>query len=633
MTVTGLTPGQTYYFAMKTQDEVPNTSTLSNSPSAAAKQVAVNNPPVLASIGDKSVNENVLLTFTLSASDADGNTLTYAANTLPSGATLNSSTGAFSWTPSYSQAGSYSITFSVSDGNGGTDSETITITVNNVNRAPVLATIGNKTVAENSALTFTVSATDADGDSLTYSASNLPSGASFNTSTRVFTWTPDYSQAATYTAVHFAVTDGSLTASEDITITVTNTNRAPVLASIGNKTVAENSALSFTISATDADGDALTYSASSLPSGASFDTSTRTFSWTPTYSQAGSYTAVHFQVTDGSATASENITITVTNVNRAPVLASIGDKIVTENSTLTFTVTASDPDGGALTLSASSLPSGATFNASTGVFSWTPGYNQAGTYSGVHFQVTDGSLTDSEDITITVNNNNQIPVLAAIGNKTIAENSTLSFTLSATDADGDTLTYSANTLPSGATLNSSTGAFSWTPNSSQSGTYSITFSVNDAHGGTDSETITITVQDADLESPYLDSLNPDSDEVQVPRDTNISFHIKDKGTGVNKNTISLTIQRERDSSPRSIILNGVSQLSQYTHNVIIQGTASDYTVLYDPPNTKNYQFGYEEVVTVRVSADDLAGNKLTNYSYSFTTAMILRGRNLKVSRR
>jgi len=633
MTVTGLTPGQTYYFAMKTQDEVPNTSTLSNCVSAAAKQVAVNNPPVLASIGDKSVNENVLLTFTLSASDADGDTLTYAANTLPSGATLNSSTGAFSWTPSYSQAGSYSITFSVNDGHTGTDSETITITVNNVNRAPVLGTLTDKSVNENATLTFTVTATDADSDTLTYSAtSGLPSGATLNSSTGAFSWTPSYSQSGTY-SVTFRVSDATLNDSKTITITVVNVNQVPVLASISNKTVAENATLTFTLSATDADGDTLTYSVNTLPSNATLDSSGGAFSWTPSYSQSGTY-SLTFSVSDGhGGIASRSCTITVTNVNRAPVLASIGDKIVTENSTLSFTVTASDPDGGTLILSASSLPSGATFNTSSGAFSWTPGYNQAGTYSGVHFQVTDGSLTDSEDITITVNNNNQIPVLAAIGNKSVTENSTLSFTLSATDADGDTLTYSANTLPSAATLNSSTGAFSWTPNSSQAGTYSVTFSVNDAHGGTDSETITITVQDADVEAPYLDSLNPDSDEVQVPLNTNISFHIKDNATGVNKNTISLSIQRERDSTPKNIILNGVSQLSQYPNNVIIQGTASDYTVLYDPPSTKNYQFGYEERVTVRVSADDLAGNKLSNYSYSFTTAMILRGRNLKVSKR
>jgi len=92
----------------------------------------VNQAPVLETIGNQSVDENVALTFTLSATDADGDTLTYSATDLPSGATLNSSTGAFSWTPDYSQAGSYSLTFSVNDGNGGTASETIIITVNNV---------------------------------------------------------------------------------------------------------------------------------------------------------------------------------------------------------------------------------------------------------------------------------------------------------------------------------------------------------------------------------------------------------------------------------------------------------------------------------------------------------------------
>ena len=93
----------------------------------------VNRAPELAAIGDKSTDENSELTFTLSATDEDSDTLSYSATDLPSGATLNSSTGAFSWTPDYSQSGSYSLTFSVDDGNGGTDSEGIIITVNNVN--------------------------------------------------------------------------------------------------------------------------------------------------------------------------------------------------------------------------------------------------------------------------------------------------------------------------------------------------------------------------------------------------------------------------------------------------------------------------------------------------------------------
>ena len=92
-----------------------------------------------------------------------------------------------------------------------------------------------------------------------------------------------------------------------------------------------------------------------------------------------------------------------TVINRPPVLDAIGNRSVNEGQLLTFTVTASDPDGDALTYSASNLPSGANFNTTTHVFTWTPGYGQAGSYPNVHFEVMDGSLSDSEDITITVN--------------------------------------------------------------------------------------------------------------------------------------------------------------------------------------------------------------------------------------
>jgi hypothetical protein len=88
------------------------------------------------------------------------------------------------------------------------------------NQPPVLNAIGDKSVDEGELLTFTISATDPDGDSLTYSASNLPSGATFNSSTRTFSWTPD--EAQTYPNIHFEVSDGELTDSENITITVNN---------------------------------------------------------------------------------------------------------------------------------------------------------------------------------------------------------------------------------------------------------------------------------------------------------------------------------------------------------------------------------------------------------------------------
>jgi len=179
------------------------------------------------------------------------------------------------------------------------------------NQPPVLASIGNKSVVEEELLEFTISATDPETDPLTYTASNLPSGANFDSGTRTFSWTLGIGQAGSYPNVHFEVTDGEFIDSEDITITVDDgVNFAPVMQSIGAKAVDEGSLLQFIVSATDSDGDPLTYSASNLPSGANFDSGTRTFSWTPRYDQAGVYT-VHFEVSDGELTDSEDITITV----------------------------------------------------------------------------------------------------------------------------------------------------------------------------------------------------------------------------------------------------------------------------------------------------------------------------------
>ncbi len=136
MTIVGLSPSTTYYFAIKTFDEVPNISELSNVVIATTLAPA-NNPPVLAPIGNKTVDEGSTLSFTLSATDIDGDTLTYSAANLPTGAGFDASTKTFFWTPDYEQQGDYSVTFSVSDDKGGEDSETITITVNDIdNQAP-----------------------------------------------------------------------------------------------------------------------------------------------------------------------------------------------------------------------------------------------------------------------------------------------------------------------------------------------------------------------------------------------------------------------------------------------------------------------------------------------------------------
>ncbi len=93
-------------------------------------------------------------------------------------------------------------------------------------------------------------------------------------------------------------------------------NNPPMLAAIGNKIIDEGLTLNFILSAVDSDGGNLTFSASNLPSGASFKAATRTFQWRPGNTQSGSYPNVHFEVSDGLYTVYENITITVNNVKR-----------------------------------------------------------------------------------------------------------------------------------------------------------------------------------------------------------------------------------------------------------------------------------------------------------------------------
>ena len=182
-------------------------------------------PPVLTVPQDPSIEEGSTLSFTLSASDPEGDVLAYAASNLPAGASLDAKTGLFSWTPGYNQSGEYSIVFAVSDGQLTTES-LLNISVLNVNRLPVFQSLGDKSVAEGDLLIFSVYANDPDQEPVTMSAEGLPEGALFDTQTRVFSWTPTYEKGGSY-SVLFRATDGYLTAETTILLSVSDVSLEP----------------------------------------------------------------------------------------------------------------------------------------------------------------------------------------------------------------------------------------------------------------------------------------------------------------------------------------------------------------------------------------------------------------------
>ena len=291
----------------------------SGSRSVAVAATVVNRPPVLAPVGDQQVWEEETLTFELVASDADGDALSYGVEGQPGGSTMVERL--FQWTPVRGEAGTYEVTFTVNDGQGGTDRETISITVEETNQAPVLSPIGDQQVEEGGTLRVELVASDADGDELTFQVEGQPEGASL--SENIFAWAPTHEQAGVY-EVTFTVDDGQGgTDRETITITVGETNRAPVLAEIGDQRVAEGGSLRIELVASDADADELTYAVSGHPSGSSLSEST--FTWEPTHEQAGTY-EVTFTVEDRQGgTDRETIIITVDETEKEDV----GDAQVT----------------------------------------------------------------------------------------------------------------------------------------------------------------------------------------------------------------------------------------------------------------------------------------------------------------
>ncbi|MFH2048796.1 MAG: Ig-like domain-containing protein, partial [bacterium] len=292
-------------------------------------------------------------------------------------------------------------------------------------QAPVLDPIGAKSVDEGANLNLLLTASDPDLTTPTFTAVNVPTNATFTDNsdgTATFDFNPDYTQATTYD-VTFIATDGSLSDTEIVTITVNNVNLAPVLATIGSKNVDEGANLNVLLTASDADGTTPTFTAVNVPTNATFiDNSdgTATFDFNPDFTQATTYD-ITFIATDGSLSDTEIVTITVNNVNLAPVLAAIGSKNVDEGANLNVIMSASDPDLTTPSFTAVNVPTNATFTDNsdgTATFDFNPDFTQATTYD-VTFIATDGLLSDTEIVTITVNNVNQAPVLAAIGSKNV----------------------------------------------------------------------------------------------------------------------------------------------------------------------------------------------------------------------
>ncbi|WP_290622132.1 Ig-like domain-containing protein, partial [Arsukibacterium sp. UBA3189] len=415
LTVTGLTNGTAYTFSV-TATNSANTSVASVA-SNSVTPVAPNSAPTINGTPATTIAQDTAYSFVPTATDVDAETtLTFSIVNKPTWASFNTATGALTGTPANDDIGvTNAIVISVTDGSLSAALPAFNLSVTNTNDAPTISGAPDVTVAQDSAYTFTPTATDVDADTtLTFSIANKPSWASFNTATGALSGTPTNDDIGVTNAIVISVSDGSLSAAlPAFNLSVTNTNDAPTISGAPAVTVAQDAAYSFVPTAADVDADTtLTFSIVNKPSWASFNTTTGALTGTPTNDDIGVTNAIVISVTDGSLSAAlPAFNLSVTNTNDAPTISGTPANSVNEGEAYHFAPEANDVDPETtLTFSIVNKPEWLSFDTSNGGLSGTPTNEDVGATAGIVISVSDGELSASlAAFTLNVVNVNDAP--------------------------------------------------------------------------------------------------------------------------------------------------------------------------------------------------------------------------------
>jgi len=427
--------------------------------------------------------EDTAKAIVLSATDVDGQTLTYSVVSQPTHGSLSGTPPQLTYTPTHGYYGADSFTFKANDGQVDSNVATVSITVTHVNHAPV-ANAQSRTLNQGSSTAVTLTGSDVDNDPLTFRVTAQPAHGALSGTPPNLTYTP---ASNFYGADNFAfvANDGALdSAPATVSITVIHVNHPPVAAGQSVQTN-EDTAKAILLGATDVDSDPLTYSVLTSPTHGTLSGTAPNLTYTPAAHFHGS-DSFTFRANDGSANSNTaTIQITVVHVNHPPT-ANGQNVSLDEDTTAAISLTGSDPDGDAITFSIVVQPAHGTLTGSAPNVVYIPAPDYFGTDS-FAFRTNDGSANSQNGVVnLTVRPVNDPPTVQISTPASGAQfdpGDTVHIVATASDIDGTIATF--RLLVDGAVvseqLQTSTATFDLLDVAA--GDYSISAVVIDNEGG------------------------------------------------------------------------------------------------------------------------------------------------------
>lgn len=528
---------------------------------------ADNDAPVAAN-DSANTNEdtNVIVDVLANDSDVDGDTLSVTAVSASAGAASVNANGDVLYTPPADFNGPVTLNYTVSDGNGGTDSASVSVTVNAVNDAPV-ANPDSGTANEDTTVTIDVltNDTDVDGDTLSITDATSPNGSvTFSGNNITYTPTADFNGATTVT---YTISDGAGgTASGTVTINVSNINDAPV-ASDDSATTNEDTAVVINVLAndTDIDNDALSVSSVSATNGSAVVNGGGNVVFTPAADYNGSAT-VTYTVTDGNG-GSDNasVSVSIAAVNDNPI-ANPDTASVNEDESVSINVLANDTDvdGDTLSVANASVTAGSVQVVGNQV-NYTPDADFNGSAT-ITYTIEDGAGGSANStVAVTVVNVNDAPV-ANNDTASVDEDSSVVVNVIAndTDVDNDTLELTAVNASTGTATINSDGNLLYTPDADYNGAATVTYTVSDGNSGSDSATVSITV------NPVNDNPVAAADTGNVQEDETVIINALANDSDIDGDSLQLSAA---SSSQGTATITGDNTLS-FTPSADFNGTAT-----------------------------------------------------------